>query len=367
MKPRLLLLIAAGLGLTALTFFLSCQTDQTNRSAEKPLAKPAPKKNETETPIPAQPPSSRSTRITTDAPQRGLDEATRDAAHAKVKQWLVTKTGDAEAQDLLLEEFAALLTDENVAEVMQDLSPQEFDTPFSTKALDRWLKVDPLAAARWIAARADARDEHALTVARQLIERPADLRVYADLLPDGPWKQNVLNHASLELAGKDPAAAVSYAQKMTAGAEQTNALETIAYDWFGRDLTAATTWVKNVDDPALRERLFAVAAKAIAVNDPDLAAGWLVDAVKTEGVLHETALGLIETWADQQPAEAANWVARFSEAGPRQVAIDVLLSHWLKSNPAAANAWIQTLPERDAVLAKLQAEQAERDRAPDKE
>jgi hypothetical protein len=154
---------------------------------------------------------------------------------------------------------------------------------------------------------------------------------------------------------------------MEPGAERTNALETIAYDWFGRDLAAATAWANNIDDAALRERLLAAGAKAIAVADPDLAAGWLVSSVKTEGLLNETALGLVETWADQHPMQAANWVSHFSEAGPRKAAIDLVLSHWVKTDPASANAWIQTLPEREAVLAKLKAEQEEREKAPEKE
>jgi hypothetical protein len=87
----------------------------------------------------------------------------------------------------------------------------------------------------------------------------------------------------------------------------------------------------------------------------------------TEGVLNETALSLVETWAGQYPAQAANWVARFSEAAPRRAAIDLVLTHWLKSDPASANAWIQKLPEREAVLAQLKAEQAERELKPDLE
>lgn len=294
-------------------------------------------------------------------------EETLAAVHAKVAQWLHTKTGDTEAQEALTNELVALLTDANTADIIHALSPDEFNTPFGAKALERWLKIDANAAAHWIADRPDATEEHALIVARQLKEDPAALNVYSASLSAGTWKENVLNYAALETVPQDPAAAVTLAQQMAPGDARMNAFETIAYDWFGRDLAAATAWAKNVEDPILRERLYAVGAKAIAVNDPDLAAGWLVTAVKTDGVLNETALGVVETWADQHPAEAANWVARFSEAGPRKTAIDLLLRHWLQSDPAAANAWIQTLPERDSVLEKLKADQAERDRPPEKE
>jgi hypothetical protein len=289
------------------------------------------------------------------------------SVHAKLQQWFRTTTGDTETQETLTKELLALLTDGNTREIIRALSPEELNTPFGRGALERWLKVDSAQAAGWLAARPDPTGEHAELVARRGLENPAELRAYCDQLPDGAWKQNVLNSASLEVVSKDPAAAVAFAQQMTPGAAKTNALETIAYDWFGRDLAAATQWTRTVEDPGLRERLLAVGAKAIATTDPDLAAGWLVTAVKTEGVLNETALGIVETWADQHPADAANWVARFSDAGPRKAAIDLLLSHWLKSDPAAANAWIQNLPDREIILAKLKAAQAEQERGPEKE
>lgn len=280
----------------------------------------------------------------------------RATVRAKLQEWFATKTGDTETQERLTEELLTLLTDENTAEVIQELSAGEFNTPFATRALERWLTIDPSSAARWIGARPDAREEHALLVARRFLEDPAALRVYCDELPGGVWKESVLNFSSLEMASKDPVTAIAVAQSMVPGDSRTSALETITYAWFGRDLSAAAGWAKSVEDPVLRERLLAVGAKAIAVADPDLAVGWLVTAVKSEGLRNETALGVVETWADQHPAEAAKWVARFSDAGPRKPAINLVLNHWLKSDPASANAWLLSLPERDAVLARLKAE-----------
>lgn len=343
--------------------------NRTNEPLPQPVAKPVaalPSTTTPRAPATAAPAVSlfEEKQFVASAPPPTLAEV-QAAVRVKLKQWFATNTGDTEIQEALIKELLDLLTDENTAEVIKGLSPQEWNTPFSTAALDLWLKQDPAQAARWVATRTDAREEQALLVARHLLESPVELHAYCDLLPETAWKQHVLRHASLEMVAKDPIAAVAFAQRLAPGDVQTDSLETIAYDWFGRDLAAAVNWTKSVEDPALRERLLAVGAKAIAIADPDLAAGWLVSAVKTEGVLGETALSIVETWADQHPAQAATWVARFSDAGPRKAAVDLLLNHWLKSDPASANAWIQTLPEREAILAKLKAEQAERERAPD--
>lgn len=299
------------------------------------------------------------------AAPRGVNGETHATVQAILQEWFNTNTGDTATQEALTKELLALLTDENTAEIIQALSPIELSTPCGTAALHRWLETDFVAAATWLAARPDATEEHALLVARSLLEHPTELPACCDQLPEGAWKQTVLSCASLELASKNPVAALALTQQMKAGDAQTNALETIAYAWFGRDLDSAITWTKTVDDPRLRERLLAVGAKAIAAADPDLAAGWLVSSVKTAGLLNETTLMIVETWADQHPAQAAGWVTRFSEAGPRKDAINLVLGHWLKSDPAAANAWIHQLPEREILLAQLKTEQTERERAPD--
>lgn len=282
--------------------------------------------------------------------------------HSKLRQLLDAKTGDSDTQDQLMKELVVMLTDENAADIIRSLKSEELLTPFGTAALDRWLSVDLPGAANWIAARSDATEEQAMVVARKMLNDSAALHAYCDQLPEGQWRENILSSAGLDILARDPAEAIKLAQQMTAGAAQTNLLQTVAYDWTHRDPDAALAWILKVTDPTLREGLFAVGAKAIAVTDPDLAAGWLVTAVKSEGVSNETALCIVETWVAQDPAKAAGWVALFPANGPREAAMEIVSRRWLQSDPGAATAWIRELPEREKVLAKLKAEQEERDR-----
>jgi len=281
------------------------------------------------------------------------------ALHLKLRHLIETKTGDEEAQSRLMKELLAALTDENAGEIIRSLSPEELLTPFGTAALDHWLSTDLLRAAHWIAARPDNTEEQAALVARKLLNNPNALHAYCNELPDNAWKQSILGNAGLSVLARDPVEAVKLAQQMNPGAAQTNLLQTVAYDWTNRDPTAALAWIVKVTDPALREGLFAVGAKAIAVTDPDLAAGWLVSAVKSEAVSNDTALCLVETWVAQDPAKAANWVALFPNRGPREAAVEIVLHRWQQSNPDAAAAWLQKLPDRDEIIAKLKSDQAD--------
>jgi hypothetical protein len=298
-----------------------------------------------------------------DSPRISLAEA-KAAVGLKLREWAERKTDDPETENRLKEELLALLTDDNAAELTQSLNAEQRGTPFGLAALERWLGIEPAKAARWMAGQSDATEPQALLVARALLKNPADVRTYCDGLTDGDWKQSVLKSASLELAGSDPAGAINLAWHLNTDAARTDVLQTVTYDWITHEPRAALDWITQVNDPALREGLLAVGAKAIAATDPDLAAGWLVTAVKSEKILNDTALSVIESWAAQDPAKAAKWVALFPAQGPREAAVNLVVDRWLQSDPNAANAWIATLPERDKVLARLKAEEDERQRPP---
>ena len=289
------------------------------------------------------------------------------AVRLKLRQWSERKTGDVETENRLMEELLALLMNDNAAELTQALTAGQRGTPFGLAALERWLSVEPSKAARWMAAQSETTEPQALLVARALLKNPADVRAYCDGLADGDWKQSVLKSASLELAGSDPAEAISLAWRLNTEAGRTDVLQTVTYDWITHEPRAALDWITRVNDPALREGLLAVGAKAIAATDPDLAAGWLVTAVKSEKILNDTALSVIESWAAQDPAKAAKWVALFPSQGLREAAINLVVDRWLQSDPNAANAWFLTLPERNKVLARLKAEQDERQLPPNLE
>jgi hypothetical protein len=136
-------------------------------------------------------------------------------------------------------------------------------------------------------------------------------------------------------------------------------LQTVAYDWISRDPNPALDWIMGVNDPSLQERLIAAGAKAVAMTDPSLAAGWLVSGVQSEGLLNDTVPNIVEIWAGKDPSEAANWVAQFPDGVSREAAVNIVSSHWLQSDSGAATAWILTLPERDKILTKLISDQAE--------
>ncbi len=277
------------------------------------------------------------------------------AARLKFAEWHTLATDDAAGQARFAREVVALLTDANTAAFARSLNVEEANTAVGLAVLERWLRLDPRAAADWVAGRGEGTDVEALAIARAWSGDARALNAYCDALADSEWKQVFLKTAGLAAVARDPVAALALADRMDEGAERANVRQTAAYDWMTRDPIAATRWIEGAADPAERESLRGLAAKAIAVTDPELAARWLTLAVKGEGEFRDQALCIVESWASLDPSQAAAWVARFPAQAGRDAAIDAVVRAWAKVDPAAADAWVDTLQDRAQVLARSEA------------
>ena len=224
-----------------------------------------------------------------------------------------------EDRALLTEEMLALVTDENVAEIVQSLSAEEMNTPFGAGALHHWMQSSPVTATDWAATRPETTPQQTLAIADDWIAGQSGVQACIDQLPATDWKQTFLSSLGSEISVKDPRAAIGFAQQMTHGNAQENLLQSVACDWIENDPTAALNWIASESDPALREKLVASAAQAYAVTDPAQAASWLVSEVGSGGVANDAAHNITETWASKDPATVADWVARFPAGDTREI------------------------------------------------
>lgn len=287
------------------------------------------------------------------------EEAAKAAIRQRLKAWAATRTEDEEERRLLLLEMKSVLTDENAGALTRMLSTEDLLGPFGLVAFDRWLGVEPLAASRWVAQQPGVTAEQARYAANHLLNDPVLLNQYCEGMPDTAWRQTFLAEASMLDADKNPARAVSLAQRMKADADRLNALETASYSWMLADLPAAMRWVETLQDRDLRARVLAMGAKALASTDHDLAASWLSAAVMSDSAKRETALSLVETWAQSDPRSAARWLVSDLDVKARQPAVLAVARVWQRADPAQAEAWLASLPEQAELRDLLAAEVAE--------
>ena len=254
-----------------------------------------------------------------------------------------------EGRARLLQEMFDMVTDENVAKLIQSLSPEEMNTPFGAGALHHWMQADPITASNWLASRPDTTEDQTLAVAEDWAGNPDGLRQYLDQLPDTAWKQNFLQDASSEMSFTNPVEAVKLAGQMKPGDAQINLLRAVACSWVSTDPNAALDWITSVKDPALREQLVASAAQSYALTDPALATAWLVSMAKSDAVVKDATLNIIQTWVTKDPASAAEWASQLPDGDTKLAAIDTVSKYWQQTDPNAATKWIQNLAEAPAI------------------
>lgn len=244
-----------------------------------------------------------------------------------------------------MKEMLAMLTDENVAEVIQSLSPEEMTTEFGIAALGRWMKADPAAASNWLAVQPDATEEQTTAVAEGWIGNRDGMKQYLGQLPDTAWKQSFIETVGAQTMVRDPRLSVEMALQMKPGEAQNNLLKAIVCAWMESNPQATRNWIASVKDSNLSDQLVASAAQSYALTDPVQAATWLVSDVKSEEVVEKATLNILSSWLIKDAQGAANWVAQFPNGYTKAKAIQKVTTRWRLTDPAATEAWLQQLQE----------------------
>jgi hypothetical protein len=264
--------------------------------------------------------------------------------HSKLHRWLeAQKRGAEDDETQTMVELQAMLTDTNAAEIIQSLSADELETPFGFEGIRHWMNADPVQASNWFSARPDTTSDQTGALARGWAENSAGLQNFLDQLPDTAWKQNFLQEEVSQMSVKDPAVAINLAQQMNPGSDQVNLLRTVACNWAAGDPNAALDWIASVQDPSLKEQLVVSAAQSYALTDPALATAWLVSTVKSDDLVKNAALNIIETWVTKDAGGAANWASQLPDGDVKTAAVDYVSKYWQQTNPDAAATRIQNL------------------------
>jgi hypothetical protein len=272
----------------------------------------------------------------------------------KLHEWQASIVNDPDnvaEHDRLLREMLALVTDDNVATVVQSLSAADLDTPLGIGALHHWMHLDQVQATAWLAARPETTAGQTLAVADDWVAHRAGLQEFLGQLPATAWKQNFISDLGAEMSVKDPAAAVKLAAQMDASSAQLDLFRTVACNWVATDHDAAFQWVAGITNAPLRDQLIVSSVQAYAVTDPASAVNWLVESVNSDDTVNTAALNILRTWAAQNPAQAAQWVSQFPDGNLKAAAVQIVSGYWLQTDRDAASAWVQNLPVTPTVPA----------------
>ena len=134
--------------------------------------------------------------------------------------------------------------------------------------------------------------------------------------------EETLERRCLELAERDPRAAVSFAINTRASDTCPGLLENLVAQWATHDLQASHEWVLQQPPGESRDRLLARIAFAGSQSDPAAAARIVSDEMTPGQRQTEAAISVLHQWALRDVEAAAAWAFSFPEGIVRQRALD---------------------------------------------
>ena len=179
---------------------------------------------------------------------------------------------------------------------------------------------------------------------------------WAESLPDSQ-KTGAITGILGSLASTDPSQAASLAMDLAPGESREYIVGEIARSWAEKNPTSALAWADNLEGTE-RQMALRNGIGELARNDLEGAVSYL------DGLEAEERNALLDTvtkpWAQEDPAEAADWVVENTaepdsqEAGGR--ALGDVLYEWTLQDPQAAGTWLneqERTPALDGAITGL--------------
>ncbi len=202
--------------------------------------------------------------------------------------------------------------------------PNATRTPMMIDAVSSWAKSDPAAATAYV--ESVPRDDPAfpkmvasLANSQASVDANAAM-AWAQALPADGGRDDAITAVIGKLSDQDPVMAAAVVLALPAGTAQTNAVQTISANWAAADPVAAAQWILTVPD----------------------------------GYVHDTAVTHFNSVVQQDdPATAFKLALTVGNSTTQSNQLNRVLGFWLKTDPAAAAATVQSADISDATRTRL--------------
>jgi hypothetical protein len=229
----------------------------------------------------------------------------------------------------LVSEAAREIPDEEIAALLKEHGSR-IHPELRAELLQRWMGNDPAAGAAWASSFATSHPEQI-----EILPGVAALWANQDLssavawgrtLSDETQRAKVLVAIGYEAARQDPKEALRLASDLAPGEERDGLIVHAAAEW----ATAGTPesvveWAKLISDVSIRERVLSAVAATWGDENPVAAANLAIQALPPGPSQDNAVMGILQRWAQKDPAAAAAWVKRFPEGPLRDTALENLV------------------------------------------
>jgi hypothetical protein len=180
-------------------------------------------------------------------------------------------------------------------------------------------------------------------VARQALrtDGPEAAAAWADSLPNGSLKGAAMNRIAEAYTRKDPVAAANWAQSQAAEPYAARTIEVIGQRWAEQDPVSAVGWLENL--PAGDGQITGLRSAFGDWEDRDpVAASKHLMSMPNSPQRDSAISGFSMGYAWQNPQVAITWAQDISDPDLRQSTLTRAGEAYLRRDPAAGQAWLQT-------------------------
>jgi hypothetical protein len=217
--------------------------------------------------------------------------------------------------------------------------------PIAT-VFEAWAKADP-AAALTKAAELSLSDRTKALAAIAHSWAVTDAKAalaWAEALPEGLQRENILERVIQRWADSDPKAAATYLAEITPGRLRDLTFTSTVNQWAQDDPEGVLAWSRSLRNSSVRQEAITLALSRLADFRPDNA---IVAAKSLSGDDRRTALSTT--------GRVAAWVGTFSESSLRDELLYDVTCMWTRLDPLAAKTWVQSLPAEKSWESAIRA------------
>ncbi len=196
----------------------------------------------------------------------------------------------------------------------------------------------------------------------EVIERDPKLAVSLSKIEgrDAAWRAGVASLIAHEWAVRDPQAAIAWLDQDTRfqGKDLDNATLSLLSGFAGRDPRGATTYALGIiaqDDPLFGDTAYILSSAAMQRGGPDALFAWF-EALPDDTLKHRLFPSVSNRLERLSLDQRAAWLASQAASPYRNdLAYRDFAGQWAETDPAAALAWVLSLPPspRDGSVAGL--------------
>ncbi len=181
---------------------------------------------------------------------------------------------------------------------------------------------------------------------------PSGFGEWAATLSPGANRHFALETAALAWGATAPSSAADWAEDLSEKTERTQALTHIASEAVRSDPHLALELARSLPEPSMND-IVPRATAEWAATDPVAAAEW-AGQISSTPLCTATLAGIATVWSEQDPVAAATMVLREIPAGRLQAdAIVSIVQRWARQSPADAADWVNQFPDgelRDTAM-----------------